>query len=214
MFEVVSIGVGSLVIIFITSIFVGAVTTVQTSYQLTSGFVPPSIIGSIVAASEILELAPTISSLVLAGKVGSSIASQLGTMRVTEQIDALDVMGINAASYLIMPKIFGAIIAFPMLVAISAFLGTSGGMFAGTFTGEVTYTEFTEGARAFFEPFQVTFMIIKSITFGFIISSVSAYQGFYVRGGAKEVGEASTRAVVYSCILVLFSDYVLAQLLL
>jgi phospholipid/cholesterol/gamma-HCH transport system permease protein len=171
-------------------------------------------IPTIVGIAIIREIGPVVTALIFAGKIASSIGAELASMKVTEQIDALDVMGINAASYLIMPKIFGAIIAFPMLVAISAFLGTSGGMFAGTFTGEVTYTEFTEGARAFFEPFQVTFMIIKSITFGFIISSVSAYQGFYVRGGAKEVGEASTRAVVYSCILVLFSDYVLAQLLL
>lgn len=212
--EMVSVGVGSVVIVIITSIFIGAVTTVQTAYQLVSGFIPRSAIGSVVAASALLELAPTITSLVLAGKVGSNIASQLGTMRVTEQIDAIEVMGINSASYLIMPKVVGSILAFPLLVAIAAFLIITGGIFAGDWTGQVTIADFTFGARGSFTTFQVVFMFIKSVTFGFLISSISAYQGFYVMGGALEVGQASTRAVVYSCILVLAADYVLAQLLL
>jgi phospholipid/cholesterol/gamma-HCH transport system permease protein len=212
--EMVSVGVGSIVIVIITSVFIGAVTTVQTAYQLVSGFIPRSAIGSVVAASALLELAPTITSLVLAGKVGSHIASQLGTMRVTEQIDAIEVMGINSVGYLIMPKVIGSILAFPLLISIAAFLIILGGIVAGDWTGQVTIADFTFGARGTFETFQVVFMFTKALTFGFLISSISAYQGFYVRGGALEVGQASTRAVVFSCILVLIADYVLAQLLL
>lgn len=209
-----SIGVGSLVIVVIISLFIGAVTTVQTAYQLETPLIPKSVIGATVAASSLLELAPTITSLVLAGKVGSSIASQLGTMRVTEQIDALEVMGINSSSYLIMPKIISALFTFPMLVIIAAFLQILGGMVAGDATGEVSSTYFIQGIREYFDPFYVRFMIYKALTFGFIISSVSSYHGFFTRGGALEVGESSTRAVVYSCIIILFADYVLAQIML
>ncbi|NDA64867.1 MAG: ABC transporter permease, partial [Chitinophagia bacterium] len=212
--EMVSVGVGSIIIVLITSIFIGAVTTVQTAYQLISGFIPRSAIGSVVAASALLELAPTITCLVLAGKVGSNIASQLGTMRVTEQIDAIEVMGINSSAYLIMPKVIGSVLAFPILVTIAAFLIIFGGVVAGDLTGQVTQADFMYGARGTFKGFQIVFMLTKAVTFGFLISSISAYQGFYVRGGALEVGQASTRAVVYSCILVLCADYVLAQLLL
>lgn len=209
-----SIGVGSLVIVVIISLFIGAVTTVQTAYQLETPLIPKSVIGATVAASSLLELAPTITSLVLAGKVGSSIASQLGTMRVTEQIDALEVMGINSSSYLILPKIISALFTFPMLVIIAAFLQILGGMVAGDATGEVSSTYFIQGIREYFDPFYVRFMIYKAITFGFIISSVASYHGYYTRGGALEVGESSTRAVVYSCIIILFADYVLAQIML
>ena len=212
--ESTSIGVGSLLIVVIISIFIGAVTTVQTSYQLTAGYIPKYIIGAIVNTSSLLEFAPTITSLVLAGKVGSGISSELGNMRVTEQIDAYEVMGINSATYLIFPKIAGAMVTFPMLVVVAAFLQNLGGILAGDLSGLVIVADYVQGAREYFEPFQLTFMLIKAVTFGFIISSVSSYQGFYVRGGALQVGEASTRAVVYSCILVLFADFILAQILL
>lgn len=212
--EATEIGVGSLLIVAFISLFIGAVTTVQTAYQMTAGFIPKWVVGAVVNASSILEFAPTITSLVLAGKVGSQIASQLGTMRVTEQIDALEVMGINSATYLIAPKIVAAIITFPMLVTIAAFLQNAGGILAGHLTGAVTVDAFIEGSRIYFEPFYVTYMLIKAATFGFIISSISAYQGFYTRGGALEVGQASTSAVVISCIMVLVADYVLAQILL
>jgi phospholipid/cholesterol/gamma-HCH transport system permease protein len=212
--EVVSMGIGSLMIVFINSLFVGAVTTVQTAYQLVTDLVPRSTIGAIVSASALLELAPTITSLVLAGKIGSSIAGQIGTMRTSEQIDALDVMGINSASYLVLPKIMGAILSFPCLAIIAAFLMHIGGILAGDLTQVISSEEFIEGARDFYDPFNVTFMVIKSVTFGFLISSIAAYQGYYVSGGANEVGQASTQAVVMSCIMILFSDYVLAALLL
>ncbi len=213
-YESIQIGRDSLFLVAIISFFVGAVTTVQTAYQIVSPFIPKSTIGAIVSTSAILELAPTITSLVLAGRIGSNIASQIGSMRVSEQIDALEVMGINSATYLILPRLFGALVFFPVLVIYACLIVHLGGIVAGAFTGAVNPTQFAVGARSFFEDFQVVFMLIKAVTFGFIISTVSAYQGYYVRGGALEVGAASTRAVVISCLMILVADYVLAQLLL
>ncbi len=212
--EIVSMGIGSIVIVLITSIFVGAVTTIQTAYQLEIGFFPRSIIGTVVSASALLEMAPSITALVLAGKIGSNIAGQIGTMRVTEQIDALEVMGVNSASFLIMPKILASLVAFPCLVIIAAFVMHLGGILAGELTGELNFAQFTSGARQYHDPFYVTFMMIKAVAFGFIIASISSYQGYNVEGGAIEVGEASTRAVVMSCIVLLVSDYLLAGILL
>ncbi len=212
--EMQSIGVGSVGIVTIISVFVGAVTTVQTAYQLVSGLVAKSIIGTIVSDSTMLELAPTITCLVLAGKIGSSIASEIGTMRVTEQIDALEIMGINSANYLVLPKILAGMIVIPMLIIIAIFLGISGGILAGKMAGILPVEEFMKGARSSFKGFTVFFSCTKAVTFAFIITSVSAFQGFYTHGGALEVGQSSTRAVVYSAVLILFSDYILAQLLL
>ena len=212
--EMVSIGVGSLGIIAIISLFLGAVTTVQTAFQLVSDFIPKSVIGMIVRDSAILELSPTISAIVLAGKVGSSIASQIGTMRVTEQIDALEIMGINSPGYLILPKIIGAVTMIPLLVIISIGLTITGGYIAGTASGAVTGEDFINGITTTFIPFTFTVSMVKSVIFAFIITSVSAYQGFYADGGALEVGRSSTKAVVISCIAILFTDYLVAQLLL
>lgn len=208
-----AIGVGSVLIVVLVSVFIGAVMTIQTAYQLESPLLSNSLIGTTVANSSMLELAPTVTSLVLAGKVGSAIASQLGTMRVTEQIDALEVMGINSATYLIMPKIIAALISFPLLVILAAFLQMLGGLVAGDLTGEVSSVEFIQGMREYFEVFYLQFMLIKAVSFGFIIASISAYQGYHVRGGALEVGQGSTRAVVYSCIVILCTDYALAEIL-
>lgn len=212
--EMTSIGVGSIGIISIISVFLGMVTTVQTAFQLVSDLIPKSIIGSIVRDSTILELSPTISGIVLAGKVGSSIASQIGTMRVTEQIDALEIMGINSPGYLILPKIIGAVTMIPLLVIISAGLSIFGGFMAGTLSGAVTANDYLTGLSTDFIPFTVTVCMVKATVFAFIITSVSAYQGFYTDGGALEVGISSTRAVVVSCISILCADYVIAQLLL
>lgn len=212
--EIVSMGIGSIAIVFIISLFIGAVGTVQTAYQISSGFYPRTVIGNVVSASALLEMAPTVISLILAGKVGSNITSQIGTMRVTEQIDALDVMGVNSASYLILPKILGALIALPILVTLAAFLMHVGGILAGILANIVSYAQFTEGVRAFTQPFFVTFMLIKAVSFSFIISSISAYQGYYVHGGAVEVGQASTTAVVQSCTSIIIVNYILAKLLL
>lgn len=209
------IGVGSLTIVTLISIFMGAVMTLQTAYQLdTTPLIPPSVIGSTVTSACILELAPTVTSLVLAGKVGSAIAGQLGTMKVTEQIDALDVMGINSKTYLIMPKVVASLVVFPMLVTIAAFLQSFGGLIAGDLSGSVPSAQFIQGAREYFVPFYIYFMLIKAVTFGFIISSISSYHGYFTKGGALEVGQSSTRAVVYSCILILVADYALAEVLL
>ena len=212
--EMTSIGVGSVGIIAIISIFLGMVTTVQTAFQLVSDLIPKSIIGSIVRDSTILELSPTISAIVLAGKVGSSISSQIGTMRVTEQIDALEIMGINSPGYLILPKIIGAVVMIPLLVIISIALSIFGGYIAGTLSGAVTPNDFIMGLTEGFIPFTLTVCMVKSVLFAFIITSVAAYQGFYTSGGALEVGISSTRAVEVSCIAILFTDYLVAQLLL
>ncbi|MEY3679118.1 MAG: hypothetical protein RI924_1259 [Bacteroidota bacterium] len=212
--EMVAIGVGSLGIITIISVFLGAVTTVQTAFQLVSNLVPRSVIGTIVRDSAILELSPTISAIVLAGKVGSSVASQIGTMRVTEQIDALEIMGINSPGYLILPKVIAAISMFPLLVIISIALCIVGGYCAGSISGAVTAQDFVYGITTDFIPFTFTVCMVKSVMFAFIITTISAYQGFYTTGGALEVGISSTRGVVISCIMILCADYVIAQLLL
>ncbi|HAI76410.1 MAG TPA: ABC transporter permease [Microscillaceae bacterium] len=212
--ECMLIGVNSVFIVTIVSTFIGAVSAVQTAYNLISPLIPLYIIGQIVRDMTILELAPTITCIVLAGKVGSNIAGGLGTMRITEQIDALEVMGINSISYLVLPKIIAAMITFPMLVVLAGFLSIVGGFLAGTLTGELTEVEYIKGIRADFNEFSVTFALIKAVVFAFLIASISAFQGYYTKGGALEVGQSSTQAVTNSCIAVLFADYLLAELLL
>ncbi|MBI1306051.1 MAG: ABC transporter permease [Bacteroidetes bacterium] len=212
--EMSNIGIGSLAIVAIIAIFQGAVTTLQIAYQLISPLVANPVIGSIVSDSSILELAPTITCLVLAGKVGSHIASEIGTMRVTEQIDALEIMGINSAGFVALPKIIAGIVMVPMLIIISIFLSNVGGIIAGQASGILTPDEFIQGARDTFRTFNLIFSLIKAFTYAFIITSVSCYYGYYTEGGALEVGTSSTRAVVYSAVLILFSDYLLSQLLL
>lgn len=212
--EMVSIGIGSLGIVCIISVFIGAVSTVQTAFQLTSGLIPRSIIGSITRDSVILEFSPTITSLVLAGRVGSSIASQIGTMRVTEQIDALEIMGVNAPGYLILPKVIGGVTMFPLLIILSVCLSLTGGYIAGSLSGAVTPNDYVIGLTSDFNPLFAEIALVKSLVFAFIITSVSAYQGYFTSGGALEVGQSSTRAVVTSCIIILCADYLIAQLLL
>jgi phospholipid/cholesterol/gamma-HCH transport system permease protein len=214
MHEMVSVGIGSLGIIVIISVFIGAAVTIQTAFQLVSPIIPKSVVGSIARDSTVLEFSPTISALVLAGRVGSSMASQIGTMRVTEQIDALEIMGVNAPGYLISPKIIAGVTMFPLLVIISILLGFSGGLLACFVSSEVTTSDFISGLSDGFNSVIVTVCILKSITFGFIITSICSYQGFYTSGGALEVGQAATRGVVYSCVMILFFDLVISRLLL
>ncbi|WP_225975365.1 MlaE family ABC transporter permease [Panacibacter ginsenosidivorans] len=214
MHQCVEIGVGSLPIVIIISLFLGAVTTVQTAYQLVSPLVPQSTIAQIVRDSVILELSPTVVSIVLAGVVGSKIASELGNMRTTEQIDALEIMGINTRSYLIAPKIVGALVVVPCLVVISAVLAIWGGRTAGDMSGILATEIFDNGLRQNLNTYNITFALYKAYTFAFIISSIPAYYGYHVKGGALEIGRASTTAVVVSCIMILFADYVLAALFL
>ena len=212
--EAIIIGVNSIFIVVIVSTFMGAVTAVQTAYNLVSPLIADYVISLIVRDMTILELAPTITAIVFAGKVGSNIAGGLGTMKITEQIDALEVMGINSVSYLVLPKIVATVLVYPMLVIISGFLSIYGGYIASLMTGIVTETEYIYGIRYEFNEFTVTFALIKSIVFGFLISSISSYKGYYTVGGALEVGQASTSAVTNSCIAILTADYLLAQLLL
>jgi phospholipid/cholesterol/gamma-HCH transport system permease protein len=214
MHQCVEIGIGALPIVVIISLFLGAVTTVQTAYQLVSPLVAPSTIAQIVRDSMILELSPTVVSIVLAGVVGSKIASELGNMRISEQIDALEIMGINTKSYLIMPKILGSLVVIPCLIVISAILGIWGGRTAGALSGILATDIFDIGLRQNLNIYNINFALYKSYTFAFILSSIPAYYGYNVKGGSLEIGRASTSAVVVSCILILFADYALASLLL
>lgn len=214
MHQCVEIGIGSLPIVVIISLFLGAVTTVQTAYQLVSPLVPQSTIAQIVRDSMILELSPTVVCIVLAGVVGSKIASELGNMRVSEQIDAQEIMGINTKNYLIFPKILGSLIVIPCLIVLSAILGIWGGRQAGAMTGIISTDIFDAGLRQNINFFNINFALCKAYTFAFIIASIAAYFGYNVKGGALEIGRASTSAVVVSCILILFADYGLAALML
>ncbi len=212
--EMLDIGVGSLGISVLISIFMGAVLTIQSVHNLVSPLVPIYVIAVVTRDAVILEFSPTVVCLVLAGKVGSSIASQLGTMRVTEQIDALEIMGINSSGYLVLPKIIAAILILPFLIVITMFVGIGGGWLAGSITGLINSHEFARGLLSDFDVYNVKFALVKVVVFAFIITSVSSYQGFYTQGGALEVGQSSTKAVVWSSVLILFLDYVLTQLLL
>lgn len=208
------IGIGSLGIVAIISVFMGAVSAVQTAYQLVSPIIPKSTIAQIVRDTVILEFAPTLVCIVLAGVVGSKIASELGNMRVSEQIDALEIMGINTKSYLIAPKIMAALIVIPLLVILSMGLGIWGGRVAGAASGILSADTFDRGLLENFMPFNVQFALYKAYTFAFIISSIPAYFGYYVKGGALEIGRSSTKSVVISCIMILFADYILAAIFL
>lgn len=211
--ECIKLGYNSVFIVVVISGFIGAVTTVQTAYNLISPLIADPIVALVVRDMTLLELAPTITALLYAGKVGSNIASELGTMRITEQIDALEVMGINATSYLVLPKLVASIIMFPMLVIISAFVTMFGGYTISLITNVISGTDYIIGIQMQFIPFAVTFAIIKAFFFGFIIAAISSYKGFYTQGGALEVGVASTNAVTSSSIGILCADFLLAYLL-
>ena len=211
--EMMKVGMDSLFIVSIISIFLGAVITIQSAFSFESPFIPLYAVGVAVRDSMILEFSPAIISLILAGKVGSSIASEIGTMRSSEQIDALEIMGINSAGFLILPKIIAALIFVPILVIFSMFLGIAGGYAFGLLSGVVTNYEFIYGITYDFKPFNVTYALIKSVFFAFILTSIPAYHGYYVKGGSLEVGKASTNGVVYSSILILTYDLILTQLL-
>ncbi|MBC6611208.1 ABC transporter permease [Hymenobacter sp. BT507] len=212
--EAILIGVDSVFIVSLVSAFIGAVTCVQISYNLVNPLIPKATIGYMVREMTILELAPTITSIVLAGKVGSSIAGGLGTMRITEQIDALEVMGINSSSYLVLPRILASLLMFPLLVILAMGLSIMGGYIAGTLSGSISAQEYIEGIREDFIPYNILFALIKSLVFAFLISAISSFKGFNTRGGALEVGAASTGAVTNSIIAILIADFVLAAVLL
>ena len=209
-----ALGVDSIGIVVFISLFTGGIIAMQMAYNIDNPLVPLYLVGYTTKQMMILEISPTIMSLILAGKVGSSIASEIGTMRVTEQIDALGVMGINPANYLILPKITAAVFFFPVLVIFSIAVGLGGGLLAVTVTGSVTPTDFIDGLQSWWAPFDITYAIIKTVVFAFIIASVSGYKGYTVQGGSVEVGRASTKAVVASSILIIIFDLVITQMLL
>jgi phospholipid/cholesterol/gamma-HCH transport system permease protein len=211
--QMYDIGIGSLPIVFLISIFIGAVTSVQFYYQMSGSLIPMYYIGYIVRDMTIIELAPTITCLVLAGKVGSNMAAELGGMRQKEHIDAMEIMGVNTSAYLVMPKVIAALLMIPILVCAAALIGIVGAYLSSVPTGLFTSADFIKGVRSFFEPYNVFMMLVKAFVFAYILTSVSCYQGYFVKGGSIELGEASTRAVVYSNILILLSDYVIALVL-
>jgi phospholipid/cholesterol/gamma-HCH transport system permease protein len=212
--EMSSIGVGSFGIVSLISVFTGAVATIQIGVQLVSGLVPDYMLGTFVRDSNIYEFSPTITCLVLAGKVGSSIASEMGTMKVTEQIDALEIMGINSANYLVLPKILAGVLTIPLLVVYSMVLSIIGGALSGVLGDIISADAYVRGLRTDFVPFSVGFALIKATTFAFLITSISAYHGYRTEGGALEVGRSSTMAVVYSAVAVIIFDYLLSDILL
>ena len=207
-------GLQSLPIVIIISVFIGAILTIQAKTNTENPFLPIYITGLLTRETLLLEFSSTILCLILAGKVGSNIASEIGSMRITEQIDALEIIGVNSANYLILPKILALITIMPCLVIISSTVGLIGGWGVGQFTDIITVQDYLVGIQYAFNPYFVWYGIIKSLVFAFIITSMSSYYGYNVKGGALEVGRASTNAVVNSSIVILFADLLLTKLLL
>jgi len=212
--EMDNIGIDSLGIVAIISIFMGGVVTIQTAFNTDHPLLPIYAVGFATRQSIILEFSPTIISLILAGKVGSRIASEIGSMRVTEQIDALEVMGVNPASFLVLPKIVAALIIFPPLVIVSMFLGIWGGWLVSAFTDVLPLSHYMSGIMLEFSQYDITYALIKTLVFAFLITSISGYFGFYTKGGALDVGHSSTKAVVFSSIFIIFFNLILTQILL
>ncbi|QGY44597.1 ABC transporter permease [Maribellus comscasis] len=212
--EIDNLGVNSVGIVIVISVFIGGIMVIQFAYSMSNPLYPSELVGLGTRDTLILEFSSTMLALIMAGKIGSNITSEIGTMRVTEQIDSLEIMGVNSASYLILPKIVAVVFIFPFLFIISVFFGMLGGLLTGPIAGVITVPEYLDGIRYLFYPYYVTFSIIKSLFFGFLVATVPAYFGYYVQGGAFEVGKASTRAVVNTNILILLFDLILTRLLL
>ncbi|MCL7763311.1 ABC transporter permease [Polaribacter sp. Z014] len=212
--EIDELGLKSLGIIMFISFFIGGVIALQTALNLDNPFIPESLIGFAAKRSIILEFAPTFCSIILAGKVGSYITSSIGTMRVTEQIDALEVMGINALSHLVLPKVIATVFFYPFLISLGMFLGILGGWVTGVLSGLFSGASYIEGIQTDFDPFLLTYAIIKTLVFAFLIATVPSYHGYYVKGGSIAVGKASTQAVVWTTILIVIANYFLTQMLL
>ncbi|MBU3659284.1 MAG: ABC transporter permease [Flavobacteriales bacterium] len=212
--ELIGIGINSLPIVALMSTFIGGVIALQTASNMSSPLLPAYTVGYITQSSTILEFSPTIISLILAGKIGSNIASEIGTMRVTEQIDALEIMGVNSLNFLVLPKITAAVLFFPILVIFSMALSMLGGWISLVVSNLSTTEEYVLGLRAFFDPFNIKYALTKTIVFGFLIVSVSSYYGYYVKGGSLDVGRASTQAVVSSSVTILIANFLLTQMIL
>jgi len=204
---------GSMGIVIFVSFFIGGVVTIQTALNLNSPLIPKNLIGFATRQTVILEFAPTFTSIIMAGKVGSFITSSIGSMRVTEQIDALEIMGVNSLNYLVFPKII-ALLMYPFVIAIAMYTGIFGGFLAGVMGGFSTAGDFIEGLRIDFEPFHITYAFIKTMVFAFVIATIPSYHGYYMKGGALEVGKASTTAFVWTSVVIIIVNYILTQLLL
>ena len=204
---------GSLGIVAFISFFVGGVIAIQTALNIDNPLIPAYLVGYATRQSIILEFAPTFISIIMAGKVGSFITSSIGSMRVTEQIDALEVMGINSLNYLVFPKIV-AMLVYPFIIGLSMFLGILGGWVAGVYGGFTTSTDFITGLQEDFIPFHLTYAFIKTFVFAFILATVPSWQGYYMKGGALEVGKASTNSFVWTSVLIIFTNFIITQLLL
>ncbi len=211
--EIDDLIIGSLGIVAFISFFVGGVVSIQTALNLTNPLIPKYLIGFATRQSVILEFAPTFISIIMAGKVGSFITSSIGTMRVTEQIDALEVMGVNALNYLVFPKII-ALLLYPFVIGLSMFLGVLGGWIAGVYGGFTTSDEFIIGIQEDFIPFHIVYAFIKTIFFALILATIPSFHGFYMKGGALEVGKASTVSFVWTSVIIILTNYILTQLLL
>lgn len=214
--EIYKLGVDSLWIVIVISVFIGTVIAIQISLNITSPMIPTFTIGYMTREIILLEFSSSIMCLILAGKVGSNIASEIGTMRVTEQIDAMEIMGVNSANFLILPKMLGMMMFIPVLVVFSMFTGIMGGVFA-SYLGEGAYmnpTSFDHGLQVWFNSFYIWYSIIKSVVYAFIIATTASYYGYNVKGGALEVGKASTNSVVMSSIMILLADVVMTHLML
>lgn len=212
--EIEDLGIKSLGIVMFISFFVGGVVAIQTALSVESPFIPKYLIGFATKRSVILEFAPTFMSVILAGKVGSYITSSIGTMRVTEQIDALEVMGINSLNYLVLPKIIAVLFFYPLLILLAMFLGIYGGYVAGIMTGMFFSEDYIYGLQLDFNPYFIKYAMIKTLVFAFVIATIPSYHGYYVKGGSLEVGRASTQAVVWTSIVIILLNYFLTQMLL
>ena len=212
--ELDDLGNKSLGIAAFIAFFVGGVVAIQTALNVDSSWIPKYLIGFATKRSIMLEFAPTFISVILAGKVGSFITSSIGTMRVTEQIDALEVMGINSLNHLVFPKIIATVLFYPFIISIAIFLGLFGGWVAGELTGLYATADYIEGIQLEFKPFFYYYAMIKTMVFAFVIATVPAYHGYYVKGGSLEVGRASTRSVVWTSVVIIVLNYFLTQMLL
>ena len=212
--EIDTIGINSIPIVALMSTFMGAVIALQTASNIDSPLLPAYTVGYITQSSTILEFSPTIISLILAGKVGSNVASEIGTMRVTEQIDALEIMGVNSLGFLVLPKVIAAIFFFPVLVVFSMFLSMIGGWLALLLSGLLSTETYILGIRSFFDVYNVYYALTKTVVFGFLIVSIASFYGYYTKGGSLDVGRSSTQAVVNSSISILIANFILTQLML
>lgn len=213
-FEMDTMGVGSLLIIAIVSITLGSVITMQTAMQIESNWVPAWTVGFIVRTSVVMELCPTIISLLLVGNLGSRITAEIGSMRVTEQIDALEVMGINPASYLVLPKIVASVIVIPLLIIISICFALTGGYFTIVLTGSISTYDFLDGLTSFFRMYDIYYALTKTFIFAFVITSISSFYGYRIEGGALELGKASTKGIVVASFIVLVLNLIITQIML